>query len=57
MKDGEDELDISCEVRHGVKEERNILRTIKERKANYIGHPLRRTALKNVIELKMKYKT
>jgi hypothetical protein len=42
-------------VRNGVlqrvKEERNILRTIKRRKANWIGHILRRHCLlKHVIE-------
>lgn len=46
MKVAEDRLDLSCEVWHGVKEERNILHKIKERKANQIGHSLRRTALK-----------
>jgi hypothetical protein len=30
------------EVLHRVKEERNILRTIKRRKANWIGHIWRR---------------
>jgi hypothetical protein len=30
------------EVLHGVKEERNILYTIKQRKANWIGHILPR---------------
>ena len=29
------------EVLHGVKEERNILHTVKRRKANWIGHVLR----------------
>jgi hypothetical protein len=39
------------EVLHGVKEERNILHTIKRRKANWIGHILRRNCLlKHVIE-------
>jgi hypothetical protein len=39
------------EVLHRVKEERNILRTIKRRKANWIGHILRRNCLlKHVIE-------
>jgi hypothetical protein len=33
------------EVLHGVKEERNILHTIKRRKANWIGHILRRNCL------------
>jgi hypothetical protein len=36
---------------HRVKEERNILRTIKRRKANWIGHIVRRNCLlKHVIE-------
>jgi len=30
---------------YGVKEERNILRTIKSRKSNWFGHILRRTSL------------
>jgi hypothetical protein len=39
------------EVLHRVKEERNILRTTKRRKANWIGHILRRNRLlKHVIE-------
>jgi hypothetical protein len=39
------------EVLHRVKEERNILRTIERRKANWIGHILRRNfALKHVTE-------
>jgi hypothetical protein len=39
------------EVLHRVKEERNILHTIKGRKANWIGHILRRNCLlKHVIE-------
>jgi hypothetical protein len=39
------------EVLHRVKEERNILHTIKRRKANWIGHILRRNCLlKQVIE-------
>jgi hypothetical protein len=33
------------EMLHGVKEEKNILRTIKIRKANWIGHILRRNCL------------
>jgi hypothetical protein len=33
------------EVLHRVKEERNILLTIKRRKANWIGHILRRNCL------------
>jgi hypothetical protein len=43
------------EVLHRVKEERNILHTIKRRKANWIGHILRRKCLlKHVIEGKLK---
>jgi hypothetical protein len=42
------------EVLHRVKEERNILHTIKIRKANWIGHILRRNCLlKYVIEAKL----
>jgi hypothetical protein len=42
------------EVLHRVKEERNILRTIKRRQANWIGHILRRNCLlKQVIEGKL----
>jgi hypothetical protein len=42
------------EVLHRVKEERNILHTIKIRKANWIGHVLRRNCLlKHVIEGKL----
>jgi hypothetical protein len=38
------------EVLHRVKEERNIVHTIKRRKANWIGHILRRNCLlKHVI--------
>ena len=38
------------EVLHGVKEERNIKHTIKRRKANWIGHILRRKfLLKHII--------
>jgi hypothetical protein len=33
------------EVLHRIKEERNILHTIKRRKANWIGHILRRNCL------------
>ena len=33
------------EVLHRVKEERNALRTVKRRKANLIGHILRRNCL------------
>jgi hypothetical protein len=42
------------EVLHRVKEERNVLHTIKRRKANWIGHILRRNyLLKHVIEGKL----
>jgi hypothetical protein len=42
------------EVLHRVKEERNILHTIKRRNANWIGHILRRNCLlKHVIEGKV----
>jgi hypothetical protein len=42
------------EVLHRVKEERNIVHTIKRRKANWIGHILRRNCLlKHVIEGKI----
>jgi hypothetical protein len=42
------------EVLHRVKEERNILHTIKRRKANWIGHIMRRNCLlKHVIEGKV----
>jgi hypothetical protein len=42
------------EVLHRVKEERKILHTIKRRKANWIGHILRRNCLlKHVIEEKL----
>jgi hypothetical protein len=42
------------EVLFRVKEERNILHTIKRRKANWIGHILRRNCLlKHVIEGKL----
>jgi hypothetical protein len=43
------------EVLHRVKEERNILHTIKRRKANWIGHILRTNCLiKRVTEGKIK---
>jgi hypothetical protein len=43
------------EVLHRVKEERNIVHTIKRRKANWIGYILRRNCLlKHVIEVKIK---
>jgi hypothetical protein len=39
------------EVLHRVKKERNIVHTVKRRKANWIGHILRRNCLlKHVIE-------
>jgi len=39
------------EVSHTVQEERNVVQTIKRRKANWIGHTLRRNCLLNhVIE-------
>jgi hypothetical protein len=42
------------EVLHRVKEDRNILHTIKRRKANWIGHIMRRNCLlKHVIEGKL----
>jgi hypothetical protein len=42
------------EVLHRVKEERNILHTIKIRKANWIGHILHRNCLlKHMIEGKL----
>jgi len=41
------------ELLHRVKEERNILHTIKRRKANWIGHCL----LKHVIEGKIEGST
>jgi hypothetical protein len=45
---------LKREVLHRVKEERNILHTIKIRKANSIGHILRRNCLlKHVIEGKL----
>jgi hypothetical protein len=44
----------NIEVLHGVQEERNILHTVKRRKANWIGHILRRNfLLKRVIEGKI----
>jgi len=42
---------VRKEVLHTTKEERNILKTMKRRKANWIGHNLRRNWLLNhVIE-------
>ena len=44
---------VRNEVLHSVKEERNILHTINRRKANGIGHILRRNCLlKHTIEEK-----
>jgi hypothetical protein len=44
----------NVEVLHRVKEERNILHTLQIRKANWIGHILRRNCfLKHVIEGKI----
>jgi hypothetical protein len=48
----------SEEVLHRVKEERNILHTITRRKANWIGHILRKNCLlKHVIEGKLEGRT
>jgi hypothetical protein len=45
---------VRNEVLHTVKKERTILHTIKRRKANWIGHILRRNCLlKHVIEGKL----
>jgi hypothetical protein len=45
---------VRNEILHRLKEERNILHTIKRRKVNWIGHILRRNCLlKHVIEVKM----
>ena len=44
------------EVFHTVKEERNIVHTIKRRKANRIGHILRRNCFLKHIVLKESYK-
>jgi hypothetical protein len=56
MKDGEGwwtDL-VKNEELHRVKEERNILHTIKGRKAEWIGHLLRRNCLlKHVIKGKL----
>ena len=57
-KDGEDQLDRSCEKWRSVtwvNEQRNILIDIRKRKANWIVHILRRNCLlKQVIEGKIK---
>jgi hypothetical protein len=55
-KDGENQTDRGRneELLHRVKEERNIVHTIKSTKANWIGHVLRRNCLlKHVIEGKL----
>jgi hypothetical protein len=45
---------VRNEVLHGVKGERNILHTVKRRKANWIGHILRRNCLvKHAIQRKI----
>jgi replicative superfamily II helicase len=45
---------MNDEVLHKVKEDKNILHTIKRRKAIWIGHALRRNCfLKRVIERKI----
>ena len=46
-KDGKDQLDRACEKWRSirVKEQRNILQEISKRKANWIGHILRRNCL------------
>jgi hypothetical protein len=57
--DGEDQLDnrVGNEEVLRVKEERNILRTIKRRKANWTGQILCRSCfLKHVIEGKIEVK-
>jgi hypothetical protein len=40
---------INVEVLHRVKEERNILHTIKRRKADWIGHNLHRNCILNTL--------
>ena len=62
QKDGEDQFDRSCErneeVLRIVSEEKNILKTIKKGKANWIGHILYRNCLlKHIIEGKIQEKT
>ena len=43
------------EVLHRIKEERNIVHTIKRRKVNWVGHILHRNCLlKHIIEVKVK---
>jgi hypothetical protein len=53
--DHADRLEIlyEDEVLQKVKEERNILHTIKRRKANWLGHILRRNCLKHVTQRKI----
>jgi hypothetical protein len=42
---------LKNEVLHRVKEERSILRTVKKKKANWIGHILHKNVpLRNIIE-------
>ena len=57
-KDGEDQLDRSCEneeVLLRVNEQRNILHEIRKQKANWIGHILHRNCLlQQVIQEKIK---
>jgi len=56
-KDGEDQLDRSCEKRRSirVKEQRNILHEMSTRKANWVGHILcRNCLLQRVVEGKIK---
>ena len=54
-KDGEDQLVRSCEKWRCVNEQRNILHELRKRKANWIGHILRRNCLlQQVIEGKLK---
>jgi hypothetical protein len=54
-KDGKNQFDRLCEKLLIVKEQRNILHEIRNRKANWIGHILRRNCLlKQVIEGKIK---
>jgi hypothetical protein len=49
---------VRNEVLHRDKEERNILRTIKKRKADWIGHILRRNCvLKHIMEGKTQERT
>jgi hypothetical protein len=49
---------LKKEILHAVKEERNILHTIKERKSNWTGHVLRRNCLlKHIMQEKIKEKS